>query len=120
MDELNVLIEDAGNSGDNTPELFFGTLNNWSIQNGASFTIDGSGGETTKRYKIIKNGRPLYENNRYAILKISGTYLVLGEVGLPPTRYAVATLATTADLSAVIAKVNEIITALRNYGILKT
>lgn len=53
MDELNVLIEDAGNSGDNTPELFFGTLNNWSIQNGASFTIDGSGGETTKRYKII-------------------------------------------------------------------
>lgn len=120
MDELDALLPEKQ---DTSPEIeiLIGTIHNWNSSSGATFTIDGAGSVTTKYYKIMQTGRPMYEGKRYLILKTSGTYVVLGEIGLPPLRWAdIGDLASGASLADVISKVNTILAILRANGQIKT
>lgn len=116
MDEL-ILEKLPENEGSSPAEFYLGTVQQWSMADGASIMPDGQSSGSTKRYKVMQTGRPLVAGNRYLIMKQSGTYIVLGEIGMP-TRWTRPTdLAGDAALSDVITKVNAILAILRDQGI---
>lgn len=100
------------------PEIFLGTVNSWNISTGVQITLDGEDAPMTKRYRQMLMARPLQVGARVAVMKLSGTYVVLGEISNPRSIWRPADLATTADLAAVISKVNTILAALRDQGVL--
>lgn len=106
------------NLPETVPEIFLGTVNAWNVSTGVQVTLDGESAPTTKRYKQMLMARPLHVGARVAIMKLSGTYVVLGEIANPTYYWSPSDLATDADLAAVISKVNTILTALRGLGVL--
>ena len=116
MDEI-ILEPLPGNEGSSPAEFFLGEVTAWSVAEGASIKPDGQSSGSTKRYKIMRTSRPLVAGNRYLIMKQSGTYIVLGEVGMPTPWRAPADLANDAALSDVITKINTILAGLRDQGI---
>ena len=106
------------NLPETVPEIFLGTVNAWNISTGVQVTLDGESAPTTKLYKQMLMARPLHVGARVAIMKLSGTYVVLGEIANPTYYWSPSDLATDADLAAVISKVNTIMTALRGLGVL--
>ena len=103
---------------DNSAEFFIGTVNNWTSADGAVIQLDGQASPSTKAYKVLQTSRPVYPGRRYLIMKQSGTYIVLGEIGMPTTWQRIATVDPSADLSTVIARLKLVIVTLRNQGIL--
>lgn len=61
------------------PEIYLGTVSG-SNSSGVLITLDGQSEAMEKRYKCLKTGRALSTNARVMIVKISGTYVVLGEI----------------------------------------
>lgn len=128
MDEL--LIPAEPKAGKDTPETVFyiGTVTGWDITTGAVIKLDGQNSSMTKPFKVLQTSRPLYTNHRYLIMKQSGTYVVLGEIGMPTYWRRITNLTsvtTTASTSEIISKVNETVTkvntvlaCLREQGIL--
>ena len=100
------------------PEIYLGTVNNWNISTGVQITLDGQTDPMSKRYKQLLVSRPLPVGARVAIMKISGTYVVLGEIGNPKSYYHPENLASDASLSTVISMVNTILAALRGQGVI--
>lgn len=59
------------------PEIYLGTVD--SITDGsAEITLDGQTEALSKRYRTLATGRTLSAGERVIILKISGSYVVLG------------------------------------------
>lgn len=113
--------EDGGKAvklPETVPEIFLGTVNSWNISTGVQVTLDGESAPMSKRYKQMLMARPLPVGARVAVMKLSGTYVVLGEISLPKSFWRPANLASDADLAAVISKVNTILSALRDQGVL--
>lgn len=119
MDEL-ILEKLPENEGSSPAEFYIGTVSAWSMADGCSIKPDGQSAGSTKRYKMMLTGRPIYPGNRYLIMKQSGTYIVLGEIGLPPYSRWANDLPNDAALADVITKVNTILAGLREQGIFKT
>lgn len=113
----------AGDAGkdvtlpETVPEIFLGTVNAWNVSTGVQVTLDGESAPMTKRYKQMLMARPLHVGARVAVMKLSGTYVVLGEISNPTNYWNPADLASNADLAAVISKVNTILSAMRNLGV---
>lgn len=113
--------EDGGKAvtlPETVPEVFLGTVNAWSVSTGVQITLDGESAPMAKRYKQMLMARPLKVGARVAVMKLSGTYVVLGEISNPVAYWNPADLAADADLAAVISKVNTILSALRGAGII--
>lgn len=113
--------EDGGKAvklPETVPEIFLGTVNAWTVADGVKVTLDGESAAMSKRYKQMLMARPLHVGARVAVMKLSGTYVVLGEISNPTSYWNPADLATNADLAAVISKVNTILAALRGLGVL--
>lgn len=119
MDEL-ILEKLPENEGSSPAEFYLGTVSAWSVEAGASIKPDGQDSGSTKRYKVLQTGRPLKAGNRYLLMKQSGTYIVLGEVGMPTYWRQPTDLANDAALADVITKVNTILAILREQGICYT
>lgn len=62
-------------------EIFLATVATVS-SGGVTLLFDGQETASTKKYKILLNGAPLEAGDRVAVVKYSGTYLVLGAIGL--------------------------------------
>lgn len=118
MDEL--ILQDVPQEGTpaNSAEFFLATVTRWSRDTGAELQIEGQDSPGTKRYKVMQTSRPLNAGGRYLCMKQSGTYIVLGELGMPTTRSSVGDLASTASLADVISKINFLLGVLRNQGII--
>ena len=113
--------EDGGKNvklPETVPEIFLGTVNAWSTSTGVKITLDGEEQAMTKRYKQMLMARPLKVGARVAVMKLSGTYVVLGEIANPRSYWSPADLATDADLATVIGRVNTILAALRDEGVI--
>lgn len=108
----------AGKLPETVPEIFLGTVNAWSASTGVKITLDGEEQAMTKRYKQMLMARPLKVGARVAVMKLSGTYVVLGEIANPRRYWSPADLATDADLATVIGRVNTILAALRDGGVI--
>lgn len=61
-------------------EIFLGTAGA-SDSSGMEITLDGETEPMTKHYRQLLTGRTVPEGARIAVLKISGSYVVLGEIG---------------------------------------
>lgn len=61
------------------PELFLATVAGVN-SSGVLITLDGESAAMTKRYKQLKTGETLSVGNRVAVIKISGTFIVLGAI----------------------------------------
>jgi len=107
-----------GKLPETVPEIFLGTVNAWSTSTGVKITLDGEEQAMTKRYKQMLMARPLKVGARVAVMKLSGTYVVLGEIANPRSYWSPADLATDADLATVIGRVNTILAALRDGGVI--
>lgn len=61
------------------PEMFLATVAGVN-SSGVLITLDGESTAMTKRYKQLKTGETLSVGNRVAVIKISGTFIVLGAI----------------------------------------
>ena len=109
MDEMTV------QKNQNEAEFFLATVTSYS-SSGMKIRLDGQSEEMTKRYKLMYV-KPVPEGARVVVMKISGTYVVLGEVKYPLYKNTISDLATTTtSVAAVVTKVNQILGWLRNQG----
>lgn len=63
------------------PEIFLGTVAS-ANSSGVEITLDGESEPMQKRFKVLKTGQALSANARVMVVKISGTYVVLGEISV--------------------------------------
>ena len=117
MDEfISRPAADAGNSAPNV-EFYLGTVKAWNQTDGMQIQLDGQSEPMQKRYNIMYVCRPLKIGTRVIVMKISGSYIVLGEYGKPIGFYRPETLSSNASLADVINVVNMILSALRSQGL---
>jgi len=119
LDEFLTTDEQAGAQAPKT-EFYLGTVTAWSNDTGVAVKLDGASAAMTKRYKMMYMCRPLHVNSRVVVMKQSGTYIVLGEIGNPNSWKNITNLADSASTADIIAKVNEILAWMRTQGILWT
>ena len=80
MDE--VLRQQADSGGQ--AEFYLGTVVAWSNAAGVRIRLDGQDSAMTKHYKMILMSQPPPKvGARVVVMKQSGTYIVLGEIGNP-------------------------------------
>lgn len=60
-------------------ELILATVGNFNSTTGSTLIFDGADAASTKRYKRIGSAR-LSAGTRVLVAKISGTYLILGQI----------------------------------------
>lgn len=120
MDEF--LIGEIPEEGNAPPETAFylATVGAWSNADGVSIKIDGEDEFSTKRYKMMYMCRPLHNGARVVVMKQSGTYIVLGEIGNPNSWKSITDLSSSATTATIISKVNEIIAWMRTQGMVWT
>ena len=99
-------------------EFYLATVTWGDSSEGLQIKLDGDSSGSTKYYKILQTGRePPSVNDRVLVIKLSGTYVVLGKIGLPPNWWTQTTLSTSATQAQIISKINNIINMLINVGI---
>lgn len=101
-------------------EFYLGTVRGWSNSAGVQIQLDGQNQAMEKRFKMMYMCRPLPVGARVVVMKQSGTYIVLGEIGLPNSYKRINDLTSTATTADIIAKVNEVIAWMRTQGIFWT
>lgn len=114
------LIPEKKDENNNEAEFYIGTLVSWSNSTGNVLRLDGQTDNMQKPYKMLRTPRPIHSGSRVLIMKHSGTYIVLGEIGLPNSWKAINDLASNASTADIINKINEIIGWLRTQGIVWT
>lgn len=101
-------------------EFYLATMSSGAMDEGISFTIDGQSSPTSKKYRILLTGKePPRTGDRILVMKISGTYIVLGKIGTPSYWWNFSPLATSASLADVISRVNGFGNMFADTGIAK-
>ena len=101
-------------------EFLLATVSSGTKDVGLKLIIDGQDSVTTKSFKLLLTGRePPRSGDRVLVLKISGTYIVLGKVGYPSSWWHTSNLSTSATQADIISKVNAILNCMFDTGILK-
>ena len=99
-------------------EFYLATMTGGSNSTGIKIRLDGDSSGSTKAFKILQTGRePPRTGDRVLVIKLSGTYVVLGKIGLPSSGWKQTELATGATTTQITSKVNSIINMLINVGI---
>lgn len=119
---IEFLTHGEENAGFQAPEteFYLGTVTAWNNDTGVQIQLDGQDAPMTKRFKMMYMCRPLKVNARVVIMKQAGTYIVLGEIGLPNSWKSIPNLASSASTTDIINKINELLAWLRTQGILWT
>lgn len=81
MDEILNTEKNAA-MPETVPEIYLGTAGS-SSASGVEITLDGQSDPMQKEYKMLLTGRTPTSGARVMCVKISGTYVVLGEIGNP-------------------------------------
>lgn len=80
MDEVLRQQADIGGQA----EFYLGTVVAWSNSTGVQIRLDGQDSAMTKRYKMLMMSQPPPKvGARVVVMKQSGTYIVMGEIGNP-------------------------------------
>lgn len=82
MDELLFQNETSSRGSGSVCEIYLGTVSA-SDSSGIQLTLDGETEPMTKRYRQILTGTTIPVGARVAALKISGTFVVLGQLSAP-------------------------------------
>ena len=101
-------------------EFYLGTVTAWNNDTGVEIKLDGQSAAMTKRFKMMYMCRPLRVGSRVVVMKQSGTYIVLGEIGNPNSWKSIADLPSNASTTDIINKINDLLSWLRTQGILWT
>ena len=64
-------------------DLYLATINSVTNNEGYTLLLDGETNPTSKKYKMLVTGSKPQLNDRVLVLKMSGTYVVLGKIGTP-------------------------------------
>ena len=115
----DIFTEEENQDSGNDVEFYLGTVINWSSNSGVTVKLDGQSEAMTKKFKMLLTGRTFTAGERIAVLKHSGTYIVLGAVDKPLTYYNPSDLSSSATKSQIIQRCNLLLTILRNAGIAK-
>lgn len=121
LDEFfDLLPEQTGERAN--AEFYLATMTSGSAA-GLKIQIDGDSEGSEKSYKILKTGgEPPRSGDRVLVVKMSGTYIVLGKIGLPSNWWTMSTLnisSTSTTTQQIVNKINSIINMLINVGICK-
>ncbi len=118
MDEF--ILNQAPGAGNEAPktEFFLATVVAWSNADGVKIRLDGESQIMAKGYNMMYIPRPLPIGARVIVMKQSGTYIVLGEIGRPQGWRRIVDLSSSASLADVINQVNALLQWLRSLGIL--
>lgn len=101
MDEFLLEKETGAGSGDHSAEFYLATVTAWSSADGVAIRLDGQDAAMTKRYKTVLACMPPAVGDRVVVMKLSGTYVVLGKIGKPNADvYFSATFSDFAEASA--------------------
>lgn len=117
MDEY--LDQEQAGAAPAESELLLATVKSWSRVDGVIIQLDGDDQPLQKAYKQIMAARTLVAGSRVVVLKTSGTYIVLGQIGLPFGVYRPTKLASGATTAQIISKINELIDILRTAGTIR-
>ena len=120
MNEFLTTEENAGAKAPET-EFYLGTVVTWGTSGsnlGVQIKLDGDSSAMTKRFKMMCVSRELPIGARVLVMKQSGTYIVLGEIGDPKGYYHPADLPSTANTTDIINRCNLILAILRTEGII--
>ena len=82
MDELLFQNETKPQGAESASAFCLGTVSA-SDSSGIQLTLDGESEPMTKRYRQILTGRTISVGARVVVVKISGTYVVLGQLSAP-------------------------------------
>lgn len=86
---------------------------------GVKIRLDGQSEAMTKRYKMLQVGRPVAIGERVIVMKMSGTYVVIGAVNNPISKSTIIDLPTNnTSVSLVSSRVNQILQWMRNQGMI--
>ena len=119
IEELEFIQETAKRASN--AEFYLATMTGGKASEGLKIKLDGDSSGSTKSYKILQTGRePPRTGDRVLVIKLSGTYVVLGKIGQPSSWWSQTTLQTTATQAQIITKVNSIINMLINTGICRS
>lgn len=114
MDELETL-----NGIGRQAEFYLATVTSGNMGEGLTIKIDGQETGSTKKYKILLTGRePPRPGDRVLVMKISGSYIVLGKIGAPGYWWSFTPM-TTADwtFQGVQNRLNRIYSMFSDTGI---
>lgn len=120
MNEFLTTGEESAGAQAPETEFYLGTVTAWSNDTGVEIKLDGQDQAMTKRFKMMYMCRPLKVNSRVVVMKQSGTYIVLGEIGKPNSWKSLDDLANNASTADIISKINSLLAWLRTQGILWT
>ena len=84
MDDLFLAQAPETSLPETVPELYIGTVASVTGE-GIELTLDGQTEPMQKKYRQLITGQALQEGARVLAVKISGTYVILGEIGTPDT-----------------------------------
>lgn len=120
MDEFIINQDPKAGGADHSAEFFLATVGTLTTD-GVTLTFDGETSPSTKRYKCLLSGRGSpYAGQRVVVMKQSGTYVVLGMISGGQLYTNVDKLASGSSLATVITRVNSLLTALSNKGIINS
>lgn len=102
-------------------EFYLATMTAGAKDVGLKIRLDGDSNGSTKSYKILLTGRePPRNGDRVLVIKLSGTYVVLGKVGMPASWWTQTQLSTSATQSQIITKVNSLVKMLIDVGVCRS
>lgn len=93
-------------------ELLLGTVIG-RYTNGLKIQLDGDDQPLDKLYKTMLTSHAMSAGDRVVILKMSGTYIALGALGMPQQRFYLNPLPDNATLAQCITQLNTIENILR-------
>lgn len=122
---MNELIYDEVLSADSklasNAEFYLATITGGSKDVGLKIRLDGDSSGSTKSYKLLMTGRePPKSGDRVLVIKLSGTYVVLGKIGMPSSWWTQSELSSGSTQSQIINKVNSLIRMLIDVGICRS
>lgn len=120
MNEFLTTTEETAGAQAPETEFYLGTATGWSNADGVQIKLDGQDQAMTKKFKMMYMCRPLKTNARVVVMKQSGTYIVLGEIGKPNSWKSIPDLSSSASTTDIINKINDLLSWLRTQGILWT
>lgn len=98
-------------------EFYLGEVTSYTI-GGVKVRLDGEESGMNKQYKMLKTGKPLVVGDRVVVMKMSGSYVILGALDKPATKSSISNLETTASTGIIALRFNSLLSALRAQGII--
>lgn len=117
MDEFVETIQGEMLTADEGIEIMTAVVDRAYVNGGCTLIFPGQETASPKRYKCLRSA-PLRRNDRVVLAKMSGTYVILGKLGLPAETYNFNKCPTGSSATAAACAnwINSIIEVLTGFG----